>query len=91
MATNVEILAKIGPLKDSIDEVLELAKSNDRALRGHNSTIGLVARVKSIEDKMDENKDDRNKKLDRQAKVLYGTGASVIGAIIIDTVFRFIN
>jgi len=51
MATNDQILTQIEILKGSTDEVLALARSNDRALRGHNSTIGIVARVKSIEDK----------------------------------------
>ena len=94
MATNAEILTEIAILKeqtktviDKTEEVLVVAKSNERALRGHNSSIGVIARVKSIEDK----RDDQDKKLDRQARIFYGTGVTVVGAIIIDVLLRWLN
>ena len=52
MATNIEVIEKIAELsgkvdaqKDILQEVRDLAKESDRALRGYNGNVGLVARV----------------------------------------------
>ena len=52
MATNIEILRKLDALEikgdaraDTLEEVRKLAELSDRALRGYNGNVGLVARV----------------------------------------------
>jgi len=92
MATNEQILTEIAVLKEQnknhaieTGKVLVVAKSNERVLRGYNGKVGIVSRVKTIED----NSADRDDKIDRSFKIFYGTSASVIGAIVLDLISRW--
>lgn len=44
----------IKPLEHEIARLYEMAIQNDRALRGNNGTVGVVARVEKLESKVED-------------------------------------
>ena len=74
MATNNEIIEKLDLMQVDIDTIGERTRSNERALRGHNGDVGLVALVNGNAESIGE----LVKKMDATHALLYGDGKDAV-------------